>query len=290
MRDAKARRKAYQQHCTRQSGFSLIEVLLVSAIVGILANIAVPQVRSVLRKAQAASIVAEVTGAERAAWAFSNDYGRFPEETAAGSAPAGFSDYVGSGFPWRTGPGGVTYDWQNWATEDDTPLYPDTNVLYGISVLSDDIELLDTVDELYDGWTLRLWNSHLVFVVDGLTSGGGAASDDPGDDDDAGDGSDDDGGPGDSGNGNGNGNNGNGNGNNGNGNGNNGNGNGNNGNGNGNNGNNGNGNGNNGNGNGNNGNGNGNNGNGNGNNGNGNGNGNNGNGNGNNGNGGRGRG
>ena len=64
----------------RQVGFTMIELLIVVAIIGILASIAIPQLLTAYRKAHITRLFAEIKGFQRALVQYSIDNSWFPLE------------------------------------------------------------------------------------------------------------------------------------------------------------------------------------------------------------------
>lgn len=74
------------------SGFSLIELMIVIGIIGTLAAIAIPGLIEYREKARIARAIAEIKGLEKAIYAFAAETGRFPdnlEELAASGELSG---------------------------------------------------------------------------------------------------------------------------------------------------------------------------------------------------------
>lgn len=64
----------------QQAGFTVIELLIVVAIVGIVSTIAIPQLLTAYRRAKITRLVAEVSSFQRALVEYAIDYSDFPDE------------------------------------------------------------------------------------------------------------------------------------------------------------------------------------------------------------------
>jgi type IV pilus assembly protein PilA len=73
------------------AGFTLIELMIVIAIVAILAAIAIPAYSDYLIRAQAAEGLVTATGAKVAVWEYVHNTGRFPSTNASAGLPGGTS-------------------------------------------------------------------------------------------------------------------------------------------------------------------------------------------------------
>ncbi|MBN7284390.1 prepilin-type N-terminal cleavage/methylation domain-containing protein [Vibrio cholerae] len=65
----------------QQQGFTLIELMIVVAVIGVLAAIAVPQYQKYVAKSEAASALATLTGLKTNAEAYTVETGSFPTDT-----------------------------------------------------------------------------------------------------------------------------------------------------------------------------------------------------------------
>jgi len=84
---------------SKNSGFTLIELMIVVAIIGILAAIAIPAYQDYTIRAQVAEGVSLATGAKSAVWDFMSSRGRTPSNNASAglSQPSSISgNYVAS--------------------------------------------------------------------------------------------------------------------------------------------------------------------------------------------------
>lgn len=75
----------------RSSGFTLIELMIVVAIIAILAAIAIPQYKDYLVRTQASEGLVTAAGAKAAVWEFVHNTGRFPQSNGSAGLPVAAS-------------------------------------------------------------------------------------------------------------------------------------------------------------------------------------------------------
>ena len=68
----------------KQQGFTLIELMIVVAVIGVLSAIAIPQYQKYVAKAEAASALATITGVKTNVEAYVVETGAFPDDSTAG--------------------------------------------------------------------------------------------------------------------------------------------------------------------------------------------------------------
>ncbi len=95
-------------------GFTLIELLIVTAVIGILAAIAIPKFQSVVRKANAAAILADYDVVRVAAAQFAADGGAFPGNQGWRRVPTGLLPYLPEGFDFDYEDRMAEYRWRRW--------------------------------------------------------------------------------------------------------------------------------------------------------------------------------
>ena len=93
----------------RRGGFTLVELAIVTMIIGILASVAAPMVRGAILKADAARLVGEAHNLSLATYDYLIETGAFPATAAAGTVPPELADMLSANFPFAYKD--VTYQW-----------------------------------------------------------------------------------------------------------------------------------------------------------------------------------
>ncbi len=89
---------------TRRSGFTLIEMLVVFVVLGILAGLAIPKVRSATSKAEAARVVSDARSVDLAVQGYQHDQDALPPSAGWGVTPPTLTLYLPTGmqFTYKT--------------------------------------------------------------------------------------------------------------------------------------------------------------------------------------------
>jgi len=132
-----------------QRGFTLVEVLIVVAIIGILSNIAIPQVQEALWRARAASIVSDYMLVRKAALEFYRDNNRMPKNGTVNKPAVELDPYLKGKVDWiHPNPWVGAYVWENW---ENARHAQKTGIKYGFSLKKPNDGLVTAIREIYDG-------------------------------------------------------------------------------------------------------------------------------------------
>lgn len=150
------------------AGMTVVELLIAVAIIGILANIAIPAYTHQLRKARATSVINDFVVFRKALLEYSRDSGDLPPDTYPGRGPRQLRPYLKGSFRWSRPDLRLRYDWENWKLPNGEPKHRRTGVLYGLSVTTDDIELVDAIGKAYDGPFWYTLGRNYTFVIEAV--------------------------------------------------------------------------------------------------------------------------
>jgi prepilin-type N-terminal cleavage/methylation domain-containing protein len=131
----------------RNAGYTLIEVVVVMAIIGIIANIAIPIYRHARLKAEAAKIVADFVAVRFAASQYYHDHREWPKEAPSGNEPKELTPYLEGRINWKRGT--YRYDWETWVNPKGKPTKIKSGILIGFTVRSNDEALLWMIENVW---------------------------------------------------------------------------------------------------------------------------------------------
>jgi prepilin-type N-terminal cleavage/methylation domain-containing protein len=153
---------------TKEAGFTLIEILIVFAVIGIVANIAIPGLYAALYRAKAARIMEDYNTLRTMATQHNVDHSFWPPETGPGVEPPELAPYIKGRLVW-THPD-YQYDWELWVDSSGNPTEPATGVLVGFSIVTNDPALAAAVKKIFKGTVIDTIPNHTTFVIEPYTS------------------------------------------------------------------------------------------------------------------------
>lgn len=145
-------------------GWTMIELLMVLVIMGILVNIAVPALRLIRRRAEAAHVIGDIRVIQIAAQSHHADRGTFPPTEQFGVVPTTMVPMLPEGFEF--GYGDVRYRWHRYSLPDGLPAFPGQTVLLAVEVQTPTPELAATIRSLYKGRLTFGSATNIFFVLD----------------------------------------------------------------------------------------------------------------------------
>lgn len=155
--------RGHSRRALGRAGFTLIELLVSVSIVGILAGLAVPNVRTMVLRARAAQVAGDMEVVRVAALTYNGSLHTWPPETAAGTVPAGLEAYLPEGFSFSRE--GYDLDYENWSLPGGLPGDPNTTTLIGVSVSITDDVLANAVAELLgSAIVFSVGNTHTIVI------------------------------------------------------------------------------------------------------------------------------
>ena len=147
----------------RRGGFTLVELLVVAAIVGILAGLAIPNMRTILLRARATELAGDMEVVRVATQSYNGSHHQWPAETGAGTVPPELVDFLPENYSFNRD--GYDLDYENWSLPGGLPGDPDTHTLIGVSVVVTDEQLGNALVELLGrSIVFTVGNVHTVVI------------------------------------------------------------------------------------------------------------------------------
>jgi prepilin-type N-terminal cleavage/methylation domain-containing protein len=150
----------------RQAGMSIIELLVVMAVIGMLCAILAPMYLNFVRRAEASKIVTDFHQFETFLMQYHSDFSVFPPDRQAGEQVPELRTYSGDRLKmnwsrWQ-------YDWDNWVNPDGTPLHASTGIAYGFTVVTTDARLVEALFYEYKGDLYQTTPDHYTFMIEAV--------------------------------------------------------------------------------------------------------------------------
>lgn len=140
---------------SRRGGFTLVELMIAAAIVGILAGLAIPNLRTMIYRARAAEIAGDIEVVRVAALQYNAEHHTWPAEAATGTIPTGMADFLPENYSFVKE--GYQLDYENMPLPSGLPSDPSTRTLIGVAVAVDDPAMGNAL--------LEFLGSSIVFAV-----------------------------------------------------------------------------------------------------------------------------
>jgi type IV pilus assembly protein PilA len=149
---------------SRQSGYTLLELLIVCAVIGIIANLAIPGLYQALYRAKASKIIEDYNTVRTMVHQNYADHSSYPAETGPGVEPPELTSYLQNRITWTHAD--YQYDWELWVDGGGNPTQPSTGVLVGFSIVTTDPDLAASLRKIYKGVIIDTIPNHTTFVIE----------------------------------------------------------------------------------------------------------------------------
>lgn len=150
----------------RQSGFTIVEILVVVAIVGLLANFAVIAYKDYVWRARAAAVVTDYEFFRLAVLQYYRDTNEMPANGTAKKPPRELDPYLQGKLPWVSPRPGVRYDiWENWGGKKHGKRF---DIEYGFSLKEPDPRLVAAIPKIYSGRFVSTVFKKYTFPPEGI--------------------------------------------------------------------------------------------------------------------------
>ncbi|HTK70101.1 MAG TPA: prepilin-type N-terminal cleavage/methylation domain-containing protein [Candidatus Eisenbacteria bacterium] len=127
-------------------GFTLIELSVALLVVAIVGAISITGYVSIVRSTHAMQAVGDLYAVRAAAYMNYGDTSKWPADLSPGIPPAELASRLPAGFEFVRRD--YRLDWDNWIGQPFAPGDPRSTVVVGVSVVSNDPKLLDTIQSL----------------------------------------------------------------------------------------------------------------------------------------------
>lgn len=147
----------------RRGGFSLVELLMAVSIVGLLAGLAIPNIRTVQYRARAAEVAGDLEVVKVAAVSYNGDMHDWPGDAASGTIPAELSAFLPANFSFQGN--GYELKFEHYPLPMGLPYDPSVTQLIGVSVTAVDDALSNAIVELLGGsLVFSVGRTHTILI------------------------------------------------------------------------------------------------------------------------------
>lgn len=133
----------------KRGGFTLVELLVTVAIVGILAGLAIPNMRNVTVRARATNVFGDIRAVRQATLDYNANATAWPADQPVGDIPPEIVPFLPDGFSFQGD--GFELDFQNTTLPFGLPGDPNVSRLIGLAIVVSDPELSNAIVEILGG-------------------------------------------------------------------------------------------------------------------------------------------
>ena len=145
----------------KRGGFSLIELLVAVSIVGILAGLAIPNMRNVTLRARATAVFGDLAVVRQAVLDYNADQNSWPADAATGVVPPELTGFIPDGFSFQGQ--GYELDFENQNLPSGLPGNPNVSRMVGAAITVTDAPLNNAILEVLGGTIVfSIGNTHTV--------------------------------------------------------------------------------------------------------------------------------
>lgn len=152
-----------ERNAARRAGFSLVELLMAVSIVGLLAGLAIPNIRTVQYRARAAEVAGDLEVVKIATVSYNGDVHTWPADAASGTVPPELTAFLPENFSFQGN--GYELKFENYPLPMGLPYDPSATQLIGVSVTADDDALSNAIVEFLGGsLVFSVGRTHTILI------------------------------------------------------------------------------------------------------------------------------
>ena len=147
---------------TDPSGFTLVELMIVIAIIGVLANLAIPNMIRMTRRADAITVIKDFEAVRDAAFSHYAQSGTFPATDGWGDVPPSMAAHLPPAFSFNKSK--YNMRWVRWSLPNGNDRRGNQPALMALRVRSSDRDLIRAVQDQYNGPMVQATRTRVTYV------------------------------------------------------------------------------------------------------------------------------